>query len=143
MCMNEGLMESKLKRLIRLIVLCKKVEFIVPLNPNALVKSLSGKLAFDITIWIAVLGYIMLLTSHIPAPVASGIKYSELGRFSGNQTTFDFQKTGDYYVNDTFGTAFPNIISRLEVYDDKNQLVFSLPLTNFPSRFEIDSKGGM
>ena len=106
--------------------------------PDALAKS---KSVFQSTLWIAIIGFALLLLSQVPTPVASSTTYSALHFFSGTQTTFYFQKTGDYYINDTSGEAFLTYSSRIEVYNDKEQMIFSLPLTYFPSSFEIDSKG--
>lgn len=48
---------------------------------------------------------------------------------------------GTYSLNITGGEVYTNENSRIKVFDSKEQLVFSLPVSSFPTSFTIDSAG--
>lgn len=111
------------------------------MNSAQITKRLSSKSAFQSALVVTIFGFILLLVSQISLPVGSGMEYKELSRFSSPQTALFFQKSGIYYINKTNGEVFLDNSSKIRVYDDREQLVFSLPLADFPSQFAVDSTG--
>lgn len=48
---------------------------------------------------------------------------------------------GTYHVNPTSGQVSFGEQPRIQVYNDKEKMVFSFPISGFPAKFEVDSTG--
>jgi hypothetical protein len=88
---------------------------------------------------IIVIGYVVLVISRLP--VFRNIKsFNELSYVYDKRIALFLPKQGVYYLNVTGEVLFLEG-AKIRVYNDKEDLVFSFPVSGFPSTFTVSSSG--
>lgn len=99
-------------------------------------KSLLG-----LALGIIVIGYTLLMVSRMP--VFSSVRsFNELSySYNEKRIPLFLPKQGTYYLNVTSGEILFFEEAKIRVYNDREDLVFSFPISRLPSTFTVGSSG--
>ena len=115
------------------------MEELIPNIRVALTQHRKYLLAMSLALFL--MGYIVLGVSNAQI-ISAEQSFSTLASIRDDtQIPVSIPGKGTYHVNSTSGQVSFGEQPRMQVYNDKEKMVFSFPISGFPAKFEVDSTG--
>ena len=115
------------------------MEELIPNIKVALTQHRKYLLAMSFALFL--MGYIVLGVSNVQI-ISAEECFSILASIRDDtQIPVFIPSKGTYHVNSTSGQVSFGEQPRMQVYNDKEKMVFSFPISGFPAKFEVDSTG--